>query len=391
MFILFTIFLGFLGIHKFYQKKYLSGVLYLFSYGLFFFGWGYDVIRIILGYDGYIIIKPRTVLQSEEKSILKKSPPADYYKEEKLTANYEKYYGLPQDFVVLDFETTGFNPKTNKIIQIGAIKFKDFVKIDEYETYINPGVKIPKKITEKTGIDDDDVEFAPDIEDEIPELISFISGLPIIAHNASFDISFLLVNSLEAGIIPPVYNVVDTLPLARKHIKDSENHKLETLKSYLKLDENYDSHNALDDCMVTSILYKYCYDKTLEKFQGIAREAYDLVKKILKKGGRCLDYLRVFESTNKYIVISYFSELLTIKNGKKFYFLDERSREELEEFGFTVEAGTQTEKHRHRVMISCIEDINKFEDIILKRYEEALTNIEFAKKYNPDALKYLFL
>lgn len=93
------------------------------------------------------------------------------------------------NFVVLDLETTGFQgpEKGGRIIEIGAVKVDNFQVVDSFSTFVNPGIKIPKKIVELTGITDDMVKDAPDIWNVIHELWSFIEGYTIIAHNAKFD------------------------------------------------------------------------------------------------------------------------------------------------------------------------------------------------------------
>ena len=65
---------------------------------------------------------------------------------------------LPDDYVVFDIETSGLNPKKDKIIEIGAIKYKDNKKIDEFSYLINPEIKLNQIITDVTGITDDDLK-----------------------------------------------------------------------------------------------------------------------------------------------------------------------------------------------------------------------------------------
>jgi len=89
----------------------------------------------------------------------------------------------------------------------------------------------------------------------------------IVAHNASFDMKFLLTNMMFHGIEHKKYRVIDTLSLARKHIDFTKNHKLETMKSFLNLN-HLSSHEALHDCYVTSELYKHCYEQNLINKHG---------------------------------------------------------------------------------------------------------------------------
>lgn len=168
---------------------------------------------------------------------------------------------LVEDYVVLDFETTGLNVLDSQIIQIGAVKYKNHQVVDHYNTYVNPQRPLSSKIITITGITDDLLKDAPLIDEVFPELINFIGDYDLVAHNASFDMKFLLHNMNECGLPYKKFRVIDTLSLARKNIH-THNHKLVTLKEYLNLD-HYDSHDALQDCYVTAEVYKYCYEKSL--------------------------------------------------------------------------------------------------------------------------------
>ncbi|QQP14669.1 3'-5' exonuclease [Lysinibacillus agricola] len=178
---------------------------------------------------------------------------------------YTKTRKFVVDFTVLDFETTGLDPEESSIIQIAAVKYRNFEKVDEFFTYINPIENIPAKITRITGITNEDVEDAPYIFDKIYELVEFLEGETIVAHNAPFDMKFLLTNINNMKKLSYVkYRVIDTLSLSRKYIDFTKNHKLATLKSFLKLN-HLKSHDALHDCYVTAELYKYCYEENLVK------------------------------------------------------------------------------------------------------------------------------
>ena len=158
------------------------------------------------------------------------------------------------DYVVLDFETTGLRAGSDKIIQIGAVKYISHMHKDTMYVTINPEKHISSTITRITGITNADVRDAPVIEDVAHELIQFIGGLPIIAHNAPFDMGFLY--ALEEITPIPEYTVIDTVKLARKTIPETPNHKLTTLSAYLELEHN--AHDALGDCLATAAIYQFC-------------------------------------------------------------------------------------------------------------------------------------
>jgi len=172
---------------------------------------------------------------------------------------YKSSYKLVDDYIVLDFETTGLRAGADKIIQIGAIKYENHEVIDMFNTVINPFRHIPETVTRLTGISNEMVEWAPSIEQKIEELLDFIGDLPIIAHNASFDMGFLYALDNISGISIPEYIVIDTVKLARKKITEAANHKLTTLTEFLQLE--HDAHDAIGDCVATAAIYQYCVKK----------------------------------------------------------------------------------------------------------------------------------
>ncbi|MFA1819555.1 PolC-type DNA polymerase III [Virgibacillus oceani] len=236
-------------------------------------------ICFILSYVGFKERKKQKIAEEQKKRLQKKEieeklkgkvtvdyslPRPSYNKKKKITPEFMKYTKarkLSENYVILDFETTGFDCNTNKIIQVAAVKYKDNEKVDEYTTDVNPEEKLSSKIKSITGLADEDLINAPLIESVLPELVEFISNETLVAHNASFDMKFLLHNLNQYEFPYKRYRVIDTLSLSRKNIS-TPNHKLVTLKEYLNLD-HLDSHNALHDCYVAAEVYKYCYEKSL--------------------------------------------------------------------------------------------------------------------------------
>lgn len=155
------------------------------------------------------------------------------------------------EFIVFDLETTGLNPSQHEIIEIGAVKYQGGKKIAEFESFINPGVRIPAKITEITGINDRMVKNAPGLEKVINDFIEFAGTGVLVAHNADFDYGFIRTALEKLEIEKDDYTVLDTLGLSRAVVKDSKNHKLNTLAKYFGVDlENH--HRALDDANATA-------------------------------------------------------------------------------------------------------------------------------------------
>lgn len=157
-----------------------------------------------------------------------------------------------KDFVALDVETTGLKTGGNDIIQLSAVKYKNFKAIEAFNTYIKPRKNIPKEASEINGITDDMVENAPRFYQIINSFNSFIEDLPIVAHNAPFDIKHLYVNGLDSVDNKIVY---DTLVLSRRTYKDEYSYKLadicESNNIYI-----CHAHNSLYDSYAAGELFK---------------------------------------------------------------------------------------------------------------------------------------
>lgn len=165
----------------------------------------------------------------------------------------------PDDYVVFDIETSGLNPVKDKIIEIGAVKYIDNKKVDEFNYLIDPKIMLQKIITEVTGLTDDDLVNKPTIKEVLPKFIDFIKDYPVIGHNVSFDIDFINYNLKSLHYSELNNKVIDTLFLSRITIYDIKNHRLKTLKEYLNLE--YDSHRSICDCYTCNEVYQYCKNK----------------------------------------------------------------------------------------------------------------------------------
>ncbi len=136
------------------------------------------------------------------------------------------------------------------------MKYRNGEEVDRFERFVEPFYPIPWKITELTGISTEMVMGAAPIKQTLLELNDFLQGETIVAHNASFDMKFLIENLKRHEIDHENFKVIDTVKLARKSIAGVPNYKLPTLKYYLGI--NVGSHNAIEDCLVTGALYYHC-------------------------------------------------------------------------------------------------------------------------------------
>lgn len=165
---------------------------------------------------------------------------------------------FPETYVILDVETTGINHHTDRITEIAAVKFLNGAELDRFETLVNPGMPIPPGVTRITGITDADVRDAPALAEVLPGLIEFLGDLPIVAHNAPFDMSFLSDACMDAGLAMQ-NDSIDTLKLAREAFPGLASYKLEYLKEFFELNSE-PSHRALADVNTTAELLALCRD-----------------------------------------------------------------------------------------------------------------------------------
>ncbi len=157
------------------------------------------------------------------------------------------------DFVVYDLETTGFSPDKNRIIEIGAVRVEHGEITDRFSTFVNPKVPIPYDIEKLTGIRDDMVSDAPDIAEVMPAFMQFSENAVMVAHNADFDMSFIVKNCDDLGISCEK-TVVDTVSLARILLPNLKRYRLDSLARELHISlENH--HRAVDDAESTALIF----------------------------------------------------------------------------------------------------------------------------------------
>ena len=174
---------------------------------------------------------------------------------------------LPEEYVVLDIETTGLSAKHDDIIELAAIKIRLGRQIDTFESLIATDQVLPLDIQQLTGIHPEDLESAPESSTVIHEFANFIAELPLVAHNAPFDIKFLKRYFKKEGL--PLNNkVFDTLNLARKAFPVMGSHTLCSLKGALNIQVDV-SHRALPDVIATNELYRKCAEALIKVDQDI--------------------------------------------------------------------------------------------------------------------------
>lgn len=186
-------------------------------------------------------------------------------------------------FVVLDLETTGLRPTSDRITEVGAVKVRAGDVIGEFQCLVAPGIPIPPAVSTLTGITEGMVADRPAIEAVLPTLLEFLRGSVLVAHNANFDVSFLQAALGRFDYPGLEHPVVDTARLARRALDRSEvrDFRLETLATHLRA-RTRPEHRALADARATVDVFHGLLERvgslgvrTLEDLRTYSRSTSD--------------------------------------------------------------------------------------------------------------------
>ena len=172
---------------------------------------------------------------------------------------------LDQEYVVFDTETTGFTPFVDQMIEIGAVKIKNGEITDRFDELINPNRALPQKIVELTNITDEMLVDCDNEENVTKRFMEFIGDLPMVAHNAKFDIGFISAAYQKYNLGEFKNTVIDTMSMARMLYPEWRNHKLSTLVKQLDVPWEEDAHHRAD----------YDSEGTAKAFYKMARTLYN--------------------------------------------------------------------------------------------------------------------
>lgn len=172
-------------------------------------------------------------------------------------------------YAILDLETTGLDPRTSSIIEIGILLLQDGEVVEEYSTFVRPHTPIPPEITDITGITDAMVADAPSLFKLRAQVRRLLADHVIVGHNVSFDVGFLQQEEMA------LHNrTIDTVTLASVLLPNAGRYGLEYLANYLNLPlpEHGQSHRALDDCLLTAELFLALHEQAAKLDVAILSE-----------------------------------------------------------------------------------------------------------------------
>lgn len=171
---------------------------------------------------------------------------------------------FPNGLIIFDLETTGLSAFTDRIIEIGAIKIDSKGKLNSFHTLINPEIPIGEKTIKIHGISDHMVYSSPKMRQVLPKFLQFLENLPIMAHNAKYDVGFLFMALMRNQFETPPVEVYDSCKLAKLAYPSLPHHSLTFLTKHLKIDL-HNKHRAYADAYATAKMLQLGFTKiTLE-------------------------------------------------------------------------------------------------------------------------------
>jgi DNA polymerase-3 subunit epsilon len=207
--------------------------------------------------------------------------------------------------VMLDFETTGLSPAMgDRITEVAALRIVDGRIVERYVSLINCKVRIPSFITHLTGISQAMVDAAPPVDHVVPELLEFIGGDALSAHNASFDEKFLKAEAERLGLAMRHDGLVCSLKLSRRVFPGMSSYKLGLLSGQLGIRFRSAAHRAESDAEVAAEVLLHI-GRHIGSTYGVGPVAPQLLVSVNKlSAAKVPDYLQKYADTKKASEIS---------------------------------------------------------------------------------------
>jgi DNA polymerase III epsilon subunit family exonuclease len=156
------------------------------------------------------------------------------------------------EFVILDIETTAIKPEHGYIVDIAALRVRDGAVVDRFESLVNPGRSIVGH--QVHGLTDEDVAKAPTAAEVLPKFVEWVGSAPVIAHNVSFDLPFVM-RHLPNDVHWTPSAVYDTLELAYQLYPDAGSYRLADLMRFILGKDHGAAHRAMPDAEATAEVF----------------------------------------------------------------------------------------------------------------------------------------
>lgn len=323
----------------------------------------------------------------------------------KIQSHDDAIKSLKKRYIAFDVETTGLNPKEDRIIEVGAVLFENGEITKRYGTLIDVGVLIPSAATAINHITNDMVKGAPKEEEVYSSLVQFLGDamdgqIILCAHNAKFDMGFLSETLMRLGYDGEIC-YVDTLDLSRKLVKGLQNYKQDTVASHFGI-INEQVHRAFSDAEVCGkILWALLELKDEEqeqrrqyieksKLSDEEREVCAYIQDIILKNGDDTELLGFIKNSSNYVDVRYVYSILKFKFGKKRkYIIVEKNA--LKNLDFDSESCTLSEGgvDYSRVYFDSPFELDPLSAYIFEAYKKcrksALDYFKYHKRYEEEA------
>ena len=183
---------------------------------------------------------------------------------------------MPAPIAIIDFETTGSTPAQGaRATEVAVVLVEGGRVVDQFQSLMNAGVRIPPFITQLTGITNAMVADAPPAAEVMAQASRFVGDTPLVAHNAPFDRGFWQAELAHAGCDAP-HPFACTVRLARRLYPEAPNHQLGTLARFHQLPSAGRAHRALADAQVTAALLLRIQQDLAERW-GVADAGHDFL------------------------------------------------------------------------------------------------------------------
>ena len=240
-------------------------------------------------------------------------------------------------FVSIDLETSGLDPKQDRILEIAAIKVVDGEVVDTYETLVDAGMRLSERIVSLTGISEEMTKKGIEVDEAIRKCVEFIGDMPILGHCIQFDYSFLKRAAVNHGLSFEKEGI-DTLRIARKALPQLESRGLSVLCEYYQIPLEY-HHRAMADAEATFRLYQKLQKDFGEAFPELF-ETKPLVYQVKKESPATNAQKRHLKDLLKYHKIELDKDLDTLTKNEASRYIDRI----ILEYGRLQKGQSQSEK-----------------------------------------------
>lgn len=297
-------------------------------------------------------------------------------------------------FIAFDVETTGLNPISDRIVEIGAVMFQGGKVVKTFSSLVNPEVRISNSASAINHITNDMLVKAPTEDVVYPKLIEFLDEalcgkIVMCAHNAKFDFDFLCNTLSRIGFDAEIV-YVDTLRIARKYLDGLENYKQNTLEKYFGL-VNSAAHRAASDaenCGKILLHLLDIADKSFEKeklyFEQSKPSSQELevcayVQSVIADRGGNTELIRFRKNNSGYVDVSCVYNFLRFKFAKKGKYIIVKKNKHIEKL-YITEQCTQSEGGNDylRVYFSSPFDLNgeEISEYIYKEFSKCYESVD---------------